>query len=102
MKTNKKFRHGLAALLITMLYTGNLYSQVMIGSDQLPQVFSLLEISSANQKGGLRLPHLTTAERTNLSDTYATTHPNLLKGLFIYNTTTNRIEYWNKKIWVSL
>jgi len=102
MKTNKTFLHSLLVLLTTVLFTGNLHAQVTIGEETPPMVFSLLELSTEHVKGGLRLPHLTSAERTSLSNTYSATHPDLLKGLFIYNTTIDCIEYWNNSEWISL
>jgi len=104
MKTNKKFGHGFIVLLMSVLYTGNLYSQVMIGSEQLPKKFSLLEITTINEKGGLRLPQLSPADKATL-DAYpdaVTFKTSLKKGLVIYNDDTNCIEYWNGTAWKSL
>jgi uncharacterized protein (TIGR02145 family) len=47
--------------------------------------------------GGLRLPQLTTEQRNGL----ALTDPEA-RGLTIFNTTTNCMEYWNGTEWKSL
>jgi uncharacterized protein (TIGR02145 family) len=80
----------------------NLKSQVVIGELVEPQPFSLLELVSGTQ--GLRLPQLTTAERNNLSSkaSFIAAKEGLARGLVIYNTTTQCIEYWNVTRWVSL
>ncbi|GAB6121053.1 hypothetical protein JCM30204_22020 [Dysgonomonas termitidis] len=95
------------------------YAQVTIGDGVPPQNFSVLEISTAGTKGGLRLPHLTTAERNAWRDYFlgtATTNPanptgssNVTAdeslnapGLAIFNTDTKCYEYWNASRWVSL
>ena len=103
MKTNRKFWYCLI-ILMAVLYTGNLYSQVKIGEETLPKKFSLLEISAENQKGGLRLPQLTPTDKVTL-DAYPdaiTFKTSLKKGLVIYNDDTNCIEYWNGKAWKSI
>ncbi|MDR3327823.1 MAG: hypothetical protein LBT04_06850, partial [Prevotellaceae bacterium] len=64
-------------------------SQVTIGADEPPQSFSVLELIS-NSKG-LRLPQLTTLQRKALSDTHGTEEA--IKGLTIYNTIKNCVEY---------
>ncbi len=86
-------------LLVAMFLPGVTKSQVTIGDKTAPQSFSLLEITTVNQDGGLRLPQLNT-ERRNALDL----SPNFTeaKGLVIYNTDNNCIEYWNNLRWVSL
>jgi uncharacterized protein (TIGR02145 family) len=108
----RKFSH-LALLLFLFSLWGTLKGQVTIGDGVAPQKFSMLEIVSKN-KGGLRLPHLTTAQRNTLSATseFDAEHrrgdndndipPGLGLGLTIYNTDTNCTEYWNGYKWVSL
>jgi len=78
-------------------------AQVTIGSEDVPMDFSILELTTKQMTGGLRLPQLTTSER----DTYIT--PLLIsntdgaaEGLVIYNTTTNCLEIWNGYDWISL
>ena len=77
-----------------------MHAQVTVGDETDPQPFSLLEISTAKQAGGLRLPQLTTTQRDALFS--VTNPPEDAAGLLIFNTTNNKIEYWNKTKWISL
>jgi uncharacterized protein (TIGR02145 family) len=87
----------------------NLRAQVVIGSNKYPEKYSALELIS-NEKGGLRMPQLTTAQRDALKDGTSnsfTSNPNraipfLYEGLTIYNTTTRCIEYYNAQRWISM
>jgi uncharacterized protein (TIGR02145 family) len=88
--------------IFSMLFCfGKLSAQVTIGADVNPQPFSVLELMGQYETGvfgGLRLPQLSTAQRdaiTGLSAPEA-------KGLTIYNTTIDCIEYWNGTAWISL
>jgi uncharacterized protein (TIGR02145 family) len=80
-----------------------LNAQATIGKDQAPKPFSALEIYS-NYKdgafGGLRMPQLTTSQRNELSNAYGTEQE--FKGLMIYNTSIECMEYWNGIKWISL
>lgn len=85
-------------------------SQVTIGDGTPPQPFSVLELSTASTKGGLRLPQLRNSQRdmiiTNI--TSMASGPEKEKaikdvhGLAIFNTDTQCYEYWNSVRWVSL
>ncbi|GAB6120348.1 hypothetical protein JCM30204_14970 [Dysgonomonas termitidis] len=93
------------------------YAQVTVGDGVPPHDFSVLEVSTASTKAGLRLPHLTTAERNAWRDYFLGTNTGnpvnpsgsgvtadeLINapGLMIYNTTNNCVEYWNTLKWVS-
>ena len=93
---------------LCIFFTGvvDLNAQVSIGGNsnqpKIPESFSILELISAPTTvvGGLRLPQLTEADKTSIE-------PQLIakaaeaKGLFIYNSTENCIEYWNGSKWVS-
>jgi uncharacterized protein (TIGR02145 family) len=81
-----------------MLFPSVMKSQVIVGDKTLPQPFSLLEISTNTQKGGFRLPQLTTAERDALD---LNSNPDQAGGLIIYNIDNNCLEIWNLKTWVS-
>ena len=99
MQHKKRTQFWLSTLLsLAMFLPGVTKSQVTIGDKTAPQPFSLLEISTVNQKRGLRLPQLSTAERDALD---LASNPAAAEGLTIYNTTTACFEYWNNK-WVSL
>lgn len=78
-----------------------LSAQVTIGSNKTPESFSILEVTTTETKGGLRLPQLTTTERDALGFTNSMgTVPN--QGLTIYNLDSRCIEYWDNNKWVSL
>lgn len=105
--TKKKIIYAgyVLALLLTWLPMG-MHVQVTIGVGDPPQKFSTLVIVS-NRTEGLRLPHLTTAERNAMEattefqaqnhrgDAGSSTNPGL--GFVIYNTYTNCTECWNGK-----
>ena len=104
MKTRNLFiKYYLMAALVLFTGTG-LRAQVTIGDDKAPESFSALEIISSNGTRGLRLPHLTTAERDALQLTFpaSTADPNLSKGLMIYNTDLDCVQTWNGEDWISL
>ena len=86
----------------------NLSAQVNIGSQNDPQIFSILELNATNQ--GLRLPQLTIENRKALGmetlvnpiGEEAIQLANAAKGLVIYNATSNCLEFWNGSEWISL
>ncbi|NDV94549.1 hypothetical protein D0T84_06385 [Dysgonomonas sp. 521] len=84
------------------LSLGSLQAQVTVGSDKIPEDYSVLEIIS-NGTGGLRLPHLNNKQRKALTQSQAFIDEIIDKGrgLTIYNTDINCVEYWNKTKWVS-
>ena len=88
--------------IFSMLFCfGKLSAQVTIGADVAPKPFSVLELMGqykAGVFGGLRLPQLSTAQRDAIT---GLTTPEA-KGLTIYNTTTDCIEFWNGTTWKSL
>jgi len=90
----------LAALAVVFSF-GKLSAQVNIGADVAPKSFSVLELQGQYEDGiygGLRLPQLTTAQRN------AITGLNIPEavGLTIFNTTDNRIEFWDGADWKSV
>jgi hypothetical protein len=82
-------------LLLVILFTLNMQAQMTVGGKKAPEPFSVLELLN---KGGLRLPQMTTAER----NAFAVKGNDKGEGLTIYNKTTGCVEYWNKTRWVSL
>ena len=85
-------------LLMVALFASPLKAQVEIGNQTAPQKFSLLELTTEKIKAGLRLPQLTTDQRNAL-----VANPNdVAKGLTIYNTDTNCVDFWNGSEWISL
>ena len=104
MKTRDLFiKYCLIAALVLFTGTG-LSAQVTIGGDKAPESFSALELLSSDGPKGLRLPHLTTAQRDALQLTFpaSTADPNLSKGLVIYNTDLDCVQTWNGEDWISL
>lgn len=116
---NRLVKTMLRYLCVVILLAASSYlqAQVTVGDATAPKSFSILELSSRTTKGGVRLPHLTMAERNDLNssntqfqnemdrdvtDPVAGVRPGLAMGLTIYNTDTNCIEYWDGYKWVSL
>ncbi|MFH6949371.1 FISUMP domain-containing protein [Flavobacterium sp. FlaQc-51] len=81
--------------LLAILLSLNMQAQMTVGGKKAPEPFSVLELLN---KGGLRLPQMTTAER----NAFAVKGNDKGEGLTIYNKTTGCVEYWNKARWVSL
>lgn len=90
--------------LLTICGSSNIMAQVTIGNGTPPQSFSVLEVSTAETKGGLRLPQLTTTQRNSLSlpTISEDNKKESAKGLAIFNTETKCFEFWNSMEWISL
>ena len=121
MRTNKTQNKGsgrndrrilplLAALLLFCPFL--VRAQVTVGDGTPPKNYSILEVVS-NGNGGLRLPHLTNAQRNALKDGEGSgavdfkqdpnrPMPFLYEGLTIYNTDTRCVEYYNAHRWISM
>lgn len=86
-----------------VLSWGTLQAQVTMGSDKTPEDYSVLEIISNGNTGGLRMPHLTTEQRDAIirDEEFTGVKANLGRGLAIYNIDINCVEYWNNKKWIS-
>lgn len=82
-------------MLLSILFSVSMHAQMTIGGKKEPEAFSVLELLN---KGGLRLPQMTTTER----NAFAVRGNEKGEGLTIYNKTTGCVEYWNKARWVSL
>ena len=98
----KKLLVNILILLPLLFGTAKMGAQVTMGADDAPQPFSVLELVAqykTDTYGGLRLPQMDTDQRTELSDTYGTDP--LFKGLMIYNTDYNCVEFWNSVKWIS-
>ncbi|NDV96738.1 hypothetical protein D0T84_17740 [Dysgonomonas sp. 521] len=99
MKTSKLLKLTVATILLCM--GTNTYAQVTVGSNKAPETFSALELIS-NQKAGLRMAQMTTAKRNEMTTNFVgTAEEELAKGLIIYNTTTNCMEFWSGSKWIS-
>jgi uncharacterized protein (TIGR02145 family) len=82
-------------VLFTAFSSVSMNAQMTIGGKKEPEAFSILELLN---KGGLRLPQMTTAQR----NAFAVSGNTKGEGLTIYNIDTKCVEYWNKVRWVSL
>lgn len=91
----KKNLFSIWLLFLVILFSVNMEAQMTIGGKKAPESFSVLELLN---KGGLRLPQMTTTER----NAFAVAGKALANGLTIYNKTTSCVEYWNGNRWVSL
>jgi hypothetical protein len=100
MKNLRTIRITLIMVLSVITLAGS--AQVTIGEDAPPKEFSVLELIS-NKKMGLRMPLLTTAERNDMTNSaeFQTYKGTLAKGLTIFNTTTDCLEFWNGTKWIS-
>ena len=101
MKLNTKQDWLLTLMVVALFFSLPAKAQVNIGTQDDPKPFSLLELNSSS--GGLRLPHLNTTQRDNISDEWKSKpEAYKLEGLVIFNTDTNCLNYWNGNKWVSL
>jgi len=96
-------RRNIVLWLFFTILTGEiqLNAQVVIGKEQNPQKFSILELISVPtiNVGGLRLPQLSDADKTAINAELLA-HPDESRGLFIYSTAKDCLEYWNGSQWV--
>ena len=74
-------------------------AQVTIGNGKVPENFSVLELIS-NNKMGLRLPQLTTAERDAVQSGFGALATTEAEGLQIFNLDTRCVETWNGIKWI--
>ncbi|MDR3327536.1 MAG: hypothetical protein LBT04_05345 [Prevotellaceae bacterium] len=101
MKTTKVLFFTLLIAVMATMPQGAM-SQVTIGADQPPQSFSVLELIS-NSTRGLRLPQLKENQRNALQtqiEGSAAATKDLARGLTIYNSTRNCVQYWNGSDWI--
>lgn len=78
-------------------------AQVTIGSGEVPQSFSVLELIS-NQKFGLRLPQLSEYQRDRMTEQpdFIRERRNKALGLMIFNTDTYSVETWDGTGWITI
>ncbi|NDV95409.1 hypothetical protein D0T84_10850 [Dysgonomonas sp. 521] len=101
-RTGKIRWRQIASCIAYLIFSTGLQAQITIGNETEPQSYSALELIS-NGTTGMRLPHLITTERDDvvLTSDFGNSKTTLAKGLTIYNTTTNCLEYWNGTKWIS-
>ena len=102
MKT-KIYLFSLLFLAAILCLPFRAYSQVTVGTAEPPRSFSVLEVESNNERG-LRLPQMTTAERTALQATFGAEANGAARGLQIFNTETRCVDIWGgtDRDWISL
>lgn len=102
MKTNRLTQLFILVTVILLLPAMASQAQVTIGDVTGAKAFSVLEIIS-NGTTGLRMPHLTTTERNSMTATveFDNLKTTLAKGLTIYNSTTDCLEFWNGTEWIA-
>jgi hypothetical protein len=81
-----------AALILLLLSSHTIHAQSMGISNAAitPDPSSILEMRTTNR--GILIPRMTTAERDNISSPAT--------GLMLYNTITNRYDFYNGSAWV--
>ena len=100
MKPEKKQIWLLTLPAIVLFFALPLKAQVTVGKDSVPHSFSILELATDIERGGLRLPQFTTGGReSNLTPQLT---DSLAEGLTIFNSEANCLEFWNGIRWVSL
>ena len=102
MEFRKKHFWFLTILVTILFFTLPMEAQVNIGSSNSPESFSVLELNTMLKDRGLRLPQLTTKEREDSITPKLASNPAGAKGLVIYNTTIQCLEFWNGTSWISL
>jgi len=76
-------------------------AQVTIGSVKKPEPFSILEMDS--KEGGIRLNQLDVPDKQSVTTKLnATSNKNLTKGLTIFNTAENKMQYWDGNKWAQV
>jgi hypothetical protein len=93
----------LTVITLLMISVTGVKAQVIIGSLDDPQSFSMLELDG-NGTLGFRLPQMTTVERDAMEATAAFQAEKKGKalGLRIFNTTTKCIDTWNGNVWIQV
>ena len=90
-------------LVLTILFSIPVNAQVNIGSHDEPKPFSILELTTTQNRGGLRVPQLTTQQRDdNLTPQLMSSSDRSAEGLVIFNTSIQCLEFWNGTKWISL
>ena len=93
--------YQISILLVALFFASPLRAQVIIGNNGVvPRPFSLLELDTTYHKGGLRLPQLTTEQRSHLFDGSTPEEKTAAaQGLAIYNIDNHCIEFWDGAQW---
>ena len=105
----KKKSFFLTLLLTAMIFVpAHLSAQVTIGSDRAPSPWSLLDLDNSErvrnseQPLGLHLPRLTDDDRDDLNLEATAGAESPARGLMIFNTDNECLEFWSGTHWISL
>jgi len=88
------------SIILLLFFVFPVKAQVTIGSQDPPKPFSVLELIAKEKDRGLRLPQLTTLEREALNSQL--TGNDEAKGLVVFDTDLNCLEFWNGTEWISM
>jgi len=91
-------------LLLVMLFCINsAKGQITIGADTPPADYSLLQLENVvRPEAGMRLPQISASDKTTTLQPLVDADKAAAKGLTIYNTTSNEVEYWNGTTWIPI
>ena len=95
----------LAAILCAPFNAG---AQVTIGSDRAPSPWSVLDLDNSErvrnneQPKALHLPRMTDDDRDNLNLEATAGPESPARGLMIFNTDNECVEFWSGTRWISL
>ena len=99
----------LTLLLTAMMCTPfTVSAQVTIGSDRAPSPWALLDLDNSErvrnneQLLGLHLPRLTDDDRDDLNLEATAGLESPARGLMIFNTDNECVEFWSGTAWISL
>lgn len=99
----KYYSLSLVISLIVCLYSSPVLAQITIGSAAEPAEYSILQLENTTRpNAGLRLPQVSESDRDGDLAVKMATDGNIAKGLTIYNTTSNKVEYWNGTEWIEI
>lgn len=95
-----KMKH--ITIILLLFFYLPLSAQVKIsentGTATEPASYSLLEVEG--EKGGIRLPRMTSSEMTTLGTALSLNSEG--NGLLVYNITDNKLMFWNGSNWIAL
>ena len=91
-------RFKLITSAFMLLLTVSLSAQVMVGSDEAPANYSILQIEGV---GGLQLPRLTLAER-NAMTPLTTADAGMVIFLDDPDTNARQFQFWTGSTWLSM
>ena len=91
----KQYIYTFVFVLVALNFN-EISAQVTVGAHIPPESFSALQVEV---KGGLRLPRISDADKPALN---VSSSVDAARGLMIYNTSHDRIEYWDGTQWYDI